>query len=301
MTAPADKTILRHVYYDGNRLRWTNRRLHTADVVFGEVLYEPGGVCGPRVQRHFELVILHSGECEVSLNKAVRALTVGTVYLFLPGGQEHFRFSADKETHHSYCSIRPGFMPRGFQRRLRRAPFSVPCSEVFRLLLAAAFMLRTPQDSAASTLVKQLGLSVFAEFISASRQLDAEVGCDPAVRAFLHHVEDHFGNEDCLLAAHKAAGISRNALIYKFRAEMHTTPARYLWLFRIERGAAMLGETGHTAAEIAYRCGFKNPFHFSRLVRQHFGRCPKDLRHQVWSTRDVSGQSRRAGALPQCH
>jgi transcriptional regulator GlxA family with amidase domain len=72
-------------------------------------------------------------------------------------------------------------------------------------------------------------------------------------------------------------------MIGKFRAKMGTTPARYLWRFRTERGAAMLGETGLTIAEIADRCGFKSPFHFSRIIKQHFGQSPKSLRRQAWT------------------
>ena len=102
------------VYYDGTRLRWANRRLQTANVVFGEVLYEPGGVCGPRVQRDFELVILHSGQCEASLDKALRTLAPGAVYLFLPGGHEHFHFSSDQETHHSVLLDPAGLHTAGF-------------------------------------------------------------------------------------------------------------------------------------------------------------------------------------------
>ncbi len=271
------------MYYEGHRLRWANRRMHTPNAVCGEVLYEPSGVCGPRVQQDFELVLLHSGECEVSVDKAVHTLTVGAVYRFLPGGHEHFRFSPTKETHHSYCSIHSDFMPRRFQQALRGAPFSVPCSQVFHSILTAVFKLRTPRHNATSTLIDQLSLSLFAEFLNASLPLDGEAGRDPAVRAFLHHIEDHFGDGNCLHEAHKAAGISRNALIYKFRNELHTTPARHLWRVRAERGAAMLGETGHTTAEIAYRCGFTNPFHFSRLVKHHFGQSPKDLRRHAWS------------------
>ncbi len=264
--------------------------MHTGNVVFGEVLYEPGGVCGPRVQRDFELVVLHSGSCEVSLNQGVHTVSVGSTYLFLPGGHENFRFSPDKETHHSYCSIRPGFMPGDFRERLRKAPFSAPCSEVFRLLLTAVFKLRTPRHKSTSTLIEQLGLSLFAEFLDASGRTEVNGSHDPAVRAFLHYVEDHFGEEDCLRAAHEAAGLSRNALIYKFREELQLTPARYLWRFRTERGGAMLSETGHTAAETAYRCGFKNPYHFSRLIKQHFGQCPKDLRRQAWAADGGSGE-----------
>ncbi len=64
---------------------------------------------------------------------------------------------------------------------------------------------------------------------------------------------------------------------------MGCTPARHLWKFRLERGVAMLEETGHTVAEIAYRCGFKNPFHFSRLIKQQAGRPPREIRRRAWS------------------
>lgn len=275
--------MLRRVYYDGNLLRWENRRMHTANVVFGEVLYEPGGVCGPRIQQDFELVYLHSGNCQVRLNQAIHDLKAGAVYLFRPGGREHFRFATDKETHHGFCSVRPGFISTSMQKRLAQAPFSVPCSEVFHVLLAAAFKLRPPRNRATSDLIDQLGVCAFAEFLNASNEVTAGASQHPAVLGFLRHVEDHFGEEECLLTAHQATGISRNALIYKFREEMHTTPARYLWKFRVERGAAMLAETGHTVAEIAYRCGFKNPFHFSRLVKKQLGQSPKTLRHHSWT------------------
>ena len=291
--------MLATVHYDGTKLRWANRRMHTGHVVIGEVLYEPGGLCGPRYQRDFELVVLHAGDCEVTLDRAEHSLKSGLVYLFRPGHREHFRFASATETHHSYCSITPVFMPADMVKRLDQAPFSVPCSEVFRLLLTAAFKLRAPRHSTTGTLVDQLGLCLFAEFLNASHELESQTSRDWAVRGFLHYVEDHFCEQDCLEAAHRSAGVSRNALIYKFRQEMRITPARYLWKFRIERGAAMLGETGHTIAEIAYRCGFKNPFHFSRLIRQYRGLSPRAIRQEAWSGRQglpLAAQQRESPA-----
>ena len=35
-------------------------------------------------------------------------------------------------------------------------------------------------------------------------------------------------------------------------------------------------------SEIADRCGFKNPFHFSRLLRQMQGASPRKLRQRAW-------------------
>lgn len=271
------------MYYHGHNLCWVNKRLHTANIVIGEAMYAPGGVCGPRVQRDFQLVILHSGQCCVTVDEERRELLAGRVYLFAPGHKEHFRFSLSQQTHHSYCSIRPGFLTQGMRQRLRRAPAAVVSSEIFCNLLAMAFKLHTPQDSPSAALLEQLGLCLFSEFLCAGYQSAPDVGQDPAMTAFQRYVENNFGKEDCLHGAHHAAKVSRNAMIEKFRRQMKSTPARYLWRFRTERGAAMLRETGHTVSEIAYRCGFKSPFHFSRLIKQHFGQSPKTLRWQAWT------------------
>lgn len=244
LTLAASRSHTGGVHYDGTRLRWANRRMHTANVVIGEAVYDLHGACGPRVQRDFELVLLHAGACQLELDGRTHRLRSGVIYLFRPGHHEHFQFSGDTPTHHSFCSITPGFVPRDAARRLVAAPFQAPCSEVFLTLLATAGRLRLPRHPATRRLIDQLGLCLFAEFLSACAQAAEAPGEDPAVVRFLHHVEDHFGEETCLKTAHQAAGISRNALIYKVRAQTGQTPARHLWAFRVERGVAMLGKPG---------------------------------------------------------
>lgn len=77
--------------------------------------------------------------------------------------------------------------------------------------------------------------------------------------------------------------ISGNTLISQFQKRHHASPSRFLWKLRTERGIAMLRETGLSVAEIAYQCGFQNPFHFSRLVKQLQGIPPRDVRKQAWN------------------
>jgi len=96
-------------------------------------------------------------------------------------------------------------------------------------------------------------------------------------------LEEHLRDQDCLSKAHDAAGVSRNTLISRFRRDLKTTPARYLWRLRTERGIEMLADTGHTIAEIAFACGFQTPFHFSRLVKSLQGLSPQQIRKQSWA------------------
>jgi len=272
--------VLFPVPYDGTNIRWENRRIHTENVVFGEVLYRAKGACGPRVERDFELVILHSGECQATVDGVAHDLTIGKVYLFVPGQREHFQFAVERETHQSWCAVHPGFMPNNIKAALLTSNFAAPCSELFHLLQAAAFNLSgSLKDSSTSAMIEQLGICLFAEFLHASHGPNPAV-YDPTVINFLSYMERHFGEEGCLEAARQAANISRNALIYKFNAALHSTPARYLWDYRVERGIAMLRETGHTIAEIAYQCGFRNPFHFSRKVKEKTGSSPREIRRR---------------------
>jgi AraC-like DNA-binding protein len=270
--------------YDGIKFQWVNRRVHTKNVVFGEVLYEPGGSCGPRVQRDFELIILHSGEGQVTLdNNVFRHMKPGTVSLFLPGNADYFKYAADKETHHSWCTIRSGYMPKNLRTDLCQPLVSVPVSSLLRSLFDEALKLKPTPNNPLDSLIEHLAFCAFAEFLRISSKQNPEAIGDPAVNAFLRHVRDHFAEENCLQSARLAAGVSRNTLLNKFHHNLHTTPAQYLWKVRIERGMSMLAETGQTVAEIAYHCGFKNPFHFSRVLKQRTGRSPKEIRNQAWA------------------
>jgi AraC family transcriptional regulator of arabinose operon len=269
--------------YHGTKFRWVNRRVHTANAVFGEVLYEPGGGCGPRVQRDFELILIHSGEGHVTLNKVVHHIKAGTVSLFTPGNHDYFQYSTYTETHHSWCTIRSMFMPKNLRNQLKQPLVSVPSSSLFRALFDEALKLKPTPNNPLDALIEHLASCAFAEFLHSSSKKNRELMGDPAVNAFLRHVGDHFADENCLSAARLASCVSRNTLLNKFHQTMQTTPAHYLWKVRVERGISMLAETGQTVAEIAYRCGFKNPFHFSRLLKQQTGRSPKAIRSHAWA------------------
>lgn len=269
--------------YDGVNVLWDNRRLTTPHVSFGEVRYKPGGFCGPRTQRNYQLVILHSGSCLVTVDGIEHELTPGRVAIFTPRHLEYFKFSTDSETHHTWCHMAPSSISPGLRRDLSQAPFTFPCSETFKHLHAAAFKIRPPLKHHAARVIDQLGHALFHEYLNMAQEESLRNRHDVAVSKAIRYMEEHYGDEACLPVALSESGVSRNALIYKFREELNTTPSRYLWKLRIEQGVAMLGETGLSISEIAYRCGFKNPYHFSRLVKTLQGTSPRTVRLKAWA------------------
>lgn len=268
--------------YDGMRIGWDHRSIRSRNVSFGRVRYKPGGYCGPRVQQDYELVVLHSGGGEARVDHARRVLATGHAWLFLPRHRELFRFSADQETHHSWCSIRPGFLSDALRRELASAPHEAPCTALFDRILSTAFLIGAVRDAAGARVVDHLGLALFAEYLDSARSATGGACGSACIQRALRYMEEHFGEENCLVETQRAAGCSCNALIYKFTEAVGVTPARYLWRLRTEKGLALLAETGLTVAEIAFKCGFKNPFHFSRRVKQHQGVSPREARRRAW-------------------
>src|ERR1017187_298654 len=124
--------------YHGMEIAWANRLVQTTQVDFGRVKYIPGGYCGPRRQRDYQLVVLQAGGAHVAVGGEPLALREEQAVRFLPGHREYFVSSPDQETEHVWCSIRPRFMPAELRWRLARAPRMVPCSELMHRLFAAA-------------------------------------------------------------------------------------------------------------------------------------------------------------------
>jgi hypothetical protein len=150
--------------YDGNRISWSNRSVRTSNVCFGEALYQPGGDCGPRTQRDFQLVILHSGECLLEVGNARHELRPGLVYLLRPGRREYFHFPRQRPTRHSWCSIKPDFLPAAMRRQFKRSLFAARCSDLFNRLLASALHFSGTRSRTAQQLVDQLRCALFACF-----------------------------------------------------------------------------------------------------------------------------------------
>lgn len=269
--------------YDGMEIEWENRNVRSLCTSIGQIRYKPGGYCGPRKQRDYELVLLYSGACEVRLDTDLRMLNVGHVYLFRPGHTEHFLFDKQNMTHHFWCSLDPSILPDILKHSLDIASDEgVTPSDCFNRLVSAAFLVRSVDAELACHLIDTLALSLFYEFLNMTCHALTLARDDAYALRAVRHMEDHFSEIDCLQSARRAAGCSGNALLYKFNQLLGTTPSRHLWRIRTEKGMELLADTGLPVAVIADRCGFKNPFHFSRCVRHMQGISPRELRRRAW-------------------
>lgn len=252
------------------------------EVFFGDVWYAAGGQLGPRVQSDYQLVIVHLGEAAVTIEKQRCLITPGFVALLLPGRNEYFRFSRHHPTHHTWCAVRPHAVQPALRRRLAQLPAVQTQSQTFESLMKAAFSIASWRKKEGRHMLRLLGFALLEEYVRMAKEGVDEANRESSQERGRRYLEDHCAEENCLHGAAKAAGITPQHLIRLFRQHYQMTPGRYLWQTRVERGVGLLTATGLTVAEIADRCGFKNPFHFSRLLRKMQGLSPRQLRQRAW-------------------
>ena len=94
------------------------------------------------------------------------------------------------------------------------------------------------------------------------------------VQAF---VEAHMGDSDFEVArVADEVGVSPRQLRRKIRAITGLSPSGYVRTLRLQRAAQLLEKKVGGVAEVAYRVGFDDAKHFSRLFKQVYGTLPSE-------------------------
>lgn len=254
---------------------------------FGEVTYRPGGVLGPRIQGDIQFVILHTGSLTVNVDGDDRDLPADYVACLRPGGRERFSFDAERPSRHTWVALGGDAMgTRRVKRWLAGVPFSLPLSSRMEELLKLGLSVQRTPGPGGGAVLRHLGLAFAAAYRQAAAHRLADRPVPKPVERARRCIESRFTESLTLGDIAAEANLSENHLLRQFARHVGTTPIKYLWQVRVERGARMLRDTGLTITEIAYRTGFTTPYHFSRLVKQRLGLPPRQLRQKYWQQRD---------------
>ena len=259
--------------------------LHACGTVgFGIVTYLPRGTFGPVRQRDFQLVVIHRGSVTVSVDGRKEVLRKGEGILLEAGYEEYFQFSAKEETTHSWCR---------FPADLASAPFLFSPGMFRRAAKCSPWLLefmrkgwKIPADIERAEDRRMLLGMVLAAMWNFCRAVagPADPGRprpEPLLKA-QRAMEARLAEPLSLKQVAALAGVSKGHLTKLAHKYWEQTPIEHLWQLRLEEAARLLRETGLGIAEIAYRTGFANPYHFSRRFRKRFGRHPRSWRNAIW-------------------
>lgn len=247
------------------------------------IVYPPGGKFGPRVQNDLQLVMLYTGEMNVTIDGRSLHARPGSVVLLKPGHEESFAFSKTEQSWHRWIAVTVS--PEAYDDRNRRAlqalPEVLPLSEEMNRLTDLMIMLLqrlSPADAA----VRSLGVSALQLYPAESVRMLQQREKHPGVYRALEHIRQHYAEQLTLAQLAAQAGLSSEHLVRLFRQSERTTPIDYLWKYRVGQAVELLINTGLNVSEVAERCGFQTSHHLARLIKQRTGRTASEVRRLSW-------------------
>ena len=133
--------------------------------------------------------------------------------------------------------------------------------------------------AAEEILTRFLG-GVFSTGRLASDAIERETAAPHEVLDACEFLREHLASRPTLEDAAAAAGVSRFALVRRFRTALGTTPHAYLVLLRVNRAQRLLA-TGSSPADAALQAGFSDQAHLGLWFRRVLGVTPAAYRRQV--------------------
>jgi AraC family transcriptional regulator of arabinose operon len=265
-----------------------NLHLRHGPVVIGDVLYPPAGVFGPRIQRDYQLVVIHSGSLRLRLDDQWIEVDEHDGILLSPRHREHFYFASDRETHHSWVAISPRFVSSAIRRQLevQQGPYPF-LGRMSSLLELARQVSPAPNEDELlrNEFYRGLAIATICDFASTAR--NGQGSRNPHAITLMRlgqFISRRYAEPISLLEMAQAAGVSRQHLLRLCRENGKPTPTEQLYARRVEVAADLLLHTGLSVAESAEQSGFVNQFHFSRKFKQVLGYSPLEWRTRVWKS-----------------
>lgn len=252
-------------------------------ISIGTVTYSKPSALGPRIQPGLQLVYVHKGEMTIQAGSHHYVLRANEATLLPPGRRERFLFGQTEPTRHGWCVLNNPSLSPADCALLEKLPLRIPFSRAMQSLerLALAVPL---SDHSRRPYRDKLIEAMMLLFVSEAGGIEAEDDqIHPVITRSMQIMEQHMGEAITIRQIAELAGVSQTHLIRLYRRAGLQSPKKQLWTLRTREAARLLLETGLTASEIAYRTGFANPYHFSRVFKQFQKESPGRFRKSRWT------------------
>lgn len=113
--------------------------------------------------------------------------------------------------------------------------------------------------------------------------VEGETGAHPdeAIWLVQDWMLEHLGEPLRVPELAARAGLAPRSFSRRFRAALGTSPLEFLLRARVRAAQELLRASNLSIGEIAHRCGFADPGHFSRVFSARGGGSPQDYRRRV--------------------
>lgn len=254
---------------------------------WGEAYYPNGGYYNPRGTAYLNLCQLVKGSMEILLADQVFNTKSGDTVLIC--NEQAVDYRMGKGTHLLWCGVPLPPIPSILHKKIVDLPLVLKTTNRLEQLMDLGLQDFRHGNVEPTSFKNALGHAVMHEFFDAARLGLGNQSLPEIIERVKRFIEQHYTEEYNSKSICDYAGVSKSYLNNLFTKHIGLTPVKYLWRLRLNKGVHLLYYSGLRVSEIAYQCGFKNPYHFSRLVKQNYGASPSALRNTVITRQDLSG------------
>jgi AraC-like DNA-binding protein len=247
---------------------------------FGSTMYQDGGSFGPVLKPHLELVIVRAGTAEVVMDGQSVLLQNGHAALVFSQNHLHYEFGIEGNTKMLWCEASLPTNVEILKDALSGLPMTAPVSNRMLDLQKMGADVGLMDTVPAASLRAALGCALFQEFIYQVETAKSDYPIHRSVLRAKGFIDDHLEVACSLNEVSKFANVTPQYLTRLFRRDLNVTPIQYLWRQRAKKANQLLQRTSLSVSEIAFACGYDNPNHFSRHIKEQFGAPPTELRRR---------------------
>jgi len=270
-------------------------RLKLGYLYSGITLYQPGEVLDgrfPRLLKDFEGVLIIEGHPVFETQFGKFPLEPGAIVLTRPGLEETCYWDAVHQTQHAYFHFSIDEIPDDWPDpstwpycQLRPVPV---LGEIFHYIVdRSTRQVDWPtqhQPGASENRLLENFLDIYLnppETFGNSTMPEFSEPVRRALKYMRERFEDAVFKPLALEDLATAATVSSKHLCRVFHHELDLSPMRVCRLMQFQLAIAMLARSNRNIQDIALRCGFPDPFYFSRSFTRTFGRSPTQLRRDM--------------------
>lgn len=250
---------------------------------FGENYYSKGGRYGPLNRKYLDLIIVYKGTVKIYVDGQERNVPEGQAALVYNEHSVDYHFPRDQEVHLSWCQTGELTAEPDALDKFKSLPHSLVASARLRRFQREGVELGHGDSAYLIDIRSLLGQTVVREYLHLANIIEEEKPLPAPVLKTKRYIDQHYCEEFGPSVLEAISSLNREHLARLFKKHLDCTPSKYLWRLRSEKAIHLLYSTGLSVAEIAEQSGFKNPYHFSRYIKEHYGYNPKTLRLRKWA------------------
>lgn len=236
-------------------------------LLVGQEVCDPGHVYGPNFRQYYLIHYVVSGKGTFTVNEKVYSLTQGDIFIIRP--YEYITYKADNDLPWHYRWV--GFTCNLDRHTdfLNRDVINIPEVDYLFRQMVQSDSFKNNREVYTYAKILELFALINEKTSPNNNKQDALV--DKAI----NFLENNFSNPNLRITElADTLHTNRSHLSTIFKKDTRLSPQQYLQNIRLNHAKSLLGESKWTIDEVAFRCGYKSSFHFSKMFKQAFGIAP---------------------------